>query len=361
MAWIETNPAGSADPSKKLYIYWYDQQKKTTRKKVTKYFNTSRGKREAGAFLKKFNTLLQDQKFKYYFSDKLAVLTLKDSFEEFVKSRSIEKSSMDIYRKAFDHLVDSAGNIPLNKLTANNFITYVDYLKEKKLSANTQHTYTSHLKVIFNYFVNRKFIDENIIVPTKPEKIIPHIIPPDVLEKIFAFLKKKKDKHHYFIVKLLYYTGFRKSTLLTLTESNIDWNAGLIYYRNVKAKKNSVFPIHAELMKLLKEMKLKPGQKLTRLSGKDSFKFWNRMTAVLNINYTIHDLRRTFGSILANSNINIYDVQTLLDHSDVRTTQKFYTSLIMQRIKKDIDKNVQFAVKPVPKPVPKKKKTRKNP
>lgn len=41
----------------------------------------------------------------------------------------------------------------------------------------------------------------------------------------------------------------------------------------------------------------------------------------------IHDLRRSFASLLVNANVDIYQIKDLLGHSSVAVTQKAYAHL----------------------------------
>lgn len=45
------------------------------------------------------------------------------------------------------------------------------------------------------------------------------------------------------------------------------------------------------------------------------------------VDANIHTLRRTFGSLLSQSGVEIYRVSTLLGHSDVKVTSDYYTTL----------------------------------
>ncbi len=52
---------------------------------------------------------------------------------------------------------------------------------------------------------------------------------------------------------------------------------------------------------------------------------------------TLHDLRRTYGSLLLNSGAPVHVVQELLGHADVRTTRRAYAHLTPETLKREVD------------------------
>lgn len=342
MSWLSTIPKNSKDQKKKIYIHYYDPSDKKNRVKVTKFFNTRDGWKKAKEFKTRFEAYLLDDKFLESFNSKLDPITLKTAFQKFLDSRNIKKASIDMYKLSFDHFINVIGDKQVYQVSEENYQSFIRYLKEQKLTDNTRSTYTKHLSVIWKYFIEQKFTDKRIVKIIKPVPLPPRSIPDNDLKKIFRYFKKKKDKLHYNTVMILYLTGWRLSTLIELTEDQIDWKNKLIYYKNVKGNKLAVFPLHSELEKILRSMKLKSGEKIVPYTNRQSFCFWKRALKKLNIKYTIHQLRKTLATTFVNNQLSIYDTQTALDHSDIKTTQKFYALANLQRIRKDIDKHIKF-------------------
>jgi integrase len=216
-------------------------------------------------------------------------------------------------------------------------------LQEKHLAHNTISTYTKHLDFIFRWCVKQKYTDENIITPIAEQTMPVRPVPEHDLKKIFEHFRNSDYAHQYYLVRLLYLTGFRISTLITLNVDHIDFNMQLIYYRNVKGNKNSLLPMHKELRHtleaMIKELRLKNGERLFPYRGKDSLKFFPRaMRDKLKMKYTLHQLRKTHATTLINNNIDLYDAKIILDHSDVKTTQRYYILAQMDRIRNEMSK-----------------------
>jgi integrase len=52
----------------------------------------------------------------------------------------------------------------------------------------------------------------------------------------------------------------------------------------------------------------------------------------LNMSYCLHDIRRTFGTKLANSGIAPLDLKAAMRHKNIKTTLKYYIYMEIKRI-----------------------------
>lgn len=352
MSWLSTIPKNTRDPKKKIYIHYYDASRKSNWKKVTQFSNTQEGWKKAREFKKRFDVYLLDGKNLGSLESKLQPITLQNAFQNFLTTRNIKKASIEMYELSFAHFIKAIGDKPVHQVSEENYNSFIKYLKDQKLSENSRSTYSKHLSVIWKYFIEQKFTDKKIVKIIKPVSIPPRSIPDKDLKTIFKYFKKKnrqrrvspkaEDKLHYNCLMILYLTGWRISTLIELKEEQIDWKNKLIYYKNVKGNKIAAFPLHSELEKILSSMKLKPGQKVVPYTNRQSFCFWKRALKNLKLKYTIHQLRKTLATTFVNNQLSIYDTQTALDHSDIKTTQKYYALANIQRIRKDINKYIKF-------------------
>lgn len=342
MSWLSTLPRESKDPKKKIYIHYYDSSRRTNLKKVTAFTNTRDGWKKAREFKKRFDAYLIDEKYIGTLESKLEPINLQTALQKFLDSRNIKPASAAMYQLSFDHFIKAIGNKFVYQVTEENYNQFIKYLRGEKLSENSRSSYTKHISVIWKYFITQKYTDKKIVKIIKPVLIPPRSIPDKDLKKIFTHFKKKKDKLHYNCIMILYLTGWRLSTLIELTEDQIDWNSKIIFYKNVKGNKIAAFPLHSELEKILKSMKLKPGQKIVPYTNRQSFCFWKRALTKLGFKYSVHQLRKTLATTFVNNQLSIYDAQTALDHSDIKTTQKYYALANIQRIRQDIDRYIKF-------------------
>jgi integrase/recombinase XerD len=339
---VDTYPRGEADKNKNLYIYFYDPAVKYTRRKATKWKNTKEGRAEARRFIKQLQTLNNDERMIEAFKNRIKRAPLiTDEFKNFIGARTREANSNSVYNHAFNHFTTACSIQRIDRYTIEHGLKYIQHLQNAGLSVNTIHTYTKHMHIIWKYFVQKKYSRNNIIKIIDEEQKPVRVIPNDHLKIIFDEFKKNNPEH-YFTFKFLYYTGMRISSFLLLNWNDILIEQKIIYYRNKKGKRNSVFPVHQLLADLLDEHKaIRTGPVSLITTRNGIYSAWKRTVRApdkLNMNYTVHQLRKTFGSALSMDGVNIKDVQELLDHSDEKTTKKFYRIAQTDRLRKEIDK-----------------------
>jgi len=140
-------------------------------------------------------------------------------------------------------------------------------------------------------------------------------------------------------------------------KEDIDLKTKTIRIVNVKAgvrKGNEYyqFPIYKELEDLLLEMNVKPGDTgrlfghfaLVQNNYSSPLSFWQRAMSTLQKqgkirrHYTLKMIRSTAASRFINQlGLDIFQVKKLLDHSDIRVTEKNYVSFELDNIRKKID------------------------
>ena len=340
MAWIDTQPTGSKDPKKKLYIYYYDPHRKMNVKKVTPFFNKYPDKKLAKMFLDKFEASARVNKFVFDFPF-MDTPSFSQAFQKFKASRITEKSTIDTYTHAYNKFLKFVKDKPLTAYTKQDGIDFIKGMKEKGLSENTIASYSKQLAVMWKWFIAEEMAIVNII-RTMPRKKTPiRTIPDEDLKKIFSYFWKK-DKLQYDFVRFTYLTGFRPSTSLLINTDDIDLENETFFYPNFKEKKQTIFPMHSELKEHLQQMDLTPGRKLFPWTDRKLMWFHRAIHGEdLQMNYNLKMLRKTLGTLIANS-LGMTAAQIMLDHEDQSTTQNYYARVIIEQLKKDINSKVVF-------------------
>jgi integrase/recombinase XerD len=224
---------------------------------------------------------------------------------------------------------------------------YVDYMKTQTYASSTVARKVAAVKSFFNYLLSRGLIEEN---PTKEvdsprvKKRLPQTLTAEEVERLLASPTQKhspKNLRDTALLTVLYATGMRVTEVVSLTLDDVDLDkqqltcAGEDEVRELPFDHKTGRILQAYLAEgrphLLKD-KSEPalflnhrGQQLTRQGLWLIIKAYARQ-AGLNQAVTPHTLRHSFAAHKLESGSNLQDVQKLLGHANISTTQ-IYTQL----------------------------------
>ncbi|MHC4195368.1 MAG: tyrosine-type recombinase/integrase [Planctomycetota bacterium] len=125
-------------------------------------------------------------------------------------------------------------------------------------------------------------------------------------------------------------TGLRRSDIESLSISDIDFENNSITTSSRKTRKSMgsrpvSASVMAELTKYVSELKV--GQEKL-FSDNFSHKRWRKICKTVGLkDFKFHDLRKTFGSLLAQNGISTAVTQRLLEHSSSHLTNKVYANV----------------------------------
>lgn len=258
-------------------------------------------------------------------------LMLSDAYFQFMMSKNIKQEKQSVYYSAIKSFSEFLGkDIFVKSIRQAHLKNFEQYLKKKEKSPNTIFTYLNHLSIFSRWLLEEGFIENDFSYKSKPFRNQAMIIPDLAIRKLLLYLYLHNKEQYYFI-NFLYLTGFRKSEALRLKWQQIDFNNDLIYVENSKAKRTDVFPIYPKLKELLKQIP-QNGKTLFTYS-KDGLKFYNRALERLKLNhYSLHDLRRKFGTMMAEKGLTPYELQKLMRHENIKTTMQYYVNVSIKNI-----------------------------
>jgi integrase len=125
-------------------------------------------------------------------------------------------------------------------------------------------------------------------------------------------------------------TGLRRSDIESLKTTDIDFANSNIATMSKKTRKSmGSRPVSTAVMTELSKYvcELDPGQEKL-FNGNFSYKRWRKLCQKAGLaDLKFHDLRKTFGSLLAQNGISTAVTQKLLEHSSSRLTNKVYTNV----------------------------------
>jgi integrase len=264
--------------------------------------------------------------------------TLSEVFKDFERTKENRSpQSIQTYKYCNDKLIQILGDIEVRKINeeiVNDFQKELQYYKKKNkenLSKNTIEIIFRHLRIIFEFYVKQRIIGINPFPRLERSDKKINVISKEEMDLILRMLKKHNEEQ-YRVIKLLMMTGFRVSELVRFEHEDIDYRRNIIYIKNNKGKRVDQFPLYRELREFLLSLPDQKG-KVIKYKDRNSFKFFGRFLKRNKLeHYTIHELRKTFLSRLANSGMSLFDIQKIARHRDIRTTQKYYLEADYKRI-----------------------------
>jgi integrase/recombinase XerD len=179
-------------------------------------------------------------------------------FIDYLKSRRVAANTLVSYerdvKQLFKHLkqVDKK----MFEATSDDIQNYIAYLQTAGKSNATISRNVASIKAFYKYLLKNKLVESNIadnVVSPKVEKKELAILSPSEVEKLLGQprttdLKGQRDKA---MLETLYATGIRVTELVNIKVSDVNLNTGYIKVR--KKSKERAIPIGNIAMKCLKE------------------------------------------------------------------------------------------------------------
>ena len=213
----------------------------------------------------------------------------------------------------------------VRKIKKSDIKDYLNTLHEK--SGNTINVYLNALKFMMEEILHKNCY-VHIRYSKKPQRI-PGYLTKEEISRLFNAIENPK---HKLMIKLMYSAGLRLSELVSLKVCNFNFDESNGWVRGGKGNKDRAFIIAQslkdELLNFISENRL----------NQDDFIFIGRQGHISNrtiqeilknagnkagITKHVHPhmLRHSFATHLVKDGIDLFTIQSLLGHSDVRTTQ----------------------------------------
>jgi len=243
--------------------------------------------------------------------------------------------------------------------------TFFRHLSKKKLSPRSVKRKFSSLSSYFIFLLDKKIIKNNplngIFTPKVP-KALPEILTIDEINKVF-FESENTDNEllglrDRCILEMLYSSGLRVSELCNLKINNIQFDLNLIRFFG-KGNKERMIPLTyyarrwlerylTQSRRILSERSTKGsnfvflvinGLPLTRAAIWQSVKKYIDKAGIPK-DISPHTFRHSFATHLIDGGANLVEVQALLGHADISTTE-IYTHLSREFIESEYMKAFQ--------------------
>ena len=155
-------------------------------------------------------------------------------------------------------------------------------------------------------------------------------LAPEEVEALFDELKRSPNKQLLPIVNLLLLTGARKREVLDAEWQDFDFTQRMWVIPKTKSGRSRKVPLSDTAISLVQGL---PSRKKSNFlfpnpdTGRPFrtiFYAWDTARKRAEMaDLRMHDLRHSFASFLVNSGRTLYEVQRLLGHANIKTTQRY--------------------------------------
>jgi len=245
-------------------------------------------------------------------------------------------------------------NLSNSEITHIHIRSWIIQLMEAGMTPKSINRKLSTLKSFFQFLLKKEKIENDPmlkVVAPKTGKRLPVFVEEQKLEQLLddvTFPEGFVGLRDRLVMELLYQTGIRRSELIHLQISDIDFQGQLIKVLG-KGNKERLIPINRQLRLLIKEYLalrkdtfpdlLELGQLLLTNKGKPLYpKFvYNLVKKYLSfvttqVHRSPHVLRHSFATHLSNNGADLNAIKELLGHSSLAATQ-IYTHNTIDRLK----------------------------
>jgi integrase/recombinase XerC len=270
-----------------------------------------------------------------------------ESFEDFLKSSGM--------------YLNPAGGVEIEKVDRMAIRKYMSFLHRKNKKSSIARK-ISTLRSFFKYLIREQVIPSNpakSVSSPKVEKTLPTTLTVDEAFRLMesprgipeksSEASKQSCVRDRAILELLYSSGLRVSELVGLNLNQLDSDLGIVKVMG-KGRKERIVPVGVKAIDALKtylEGRRKAagddpifvnpsGGRLTARTVGRLIKKYTRHSGIFR-KVSPHSLRHTFATHLLDAGADIREIQEMLGHSSLSTTQR-YTHVSMGKLMEVYDK-----------------------
>ncbi|MDY5455716.1 MAG: site-specific tyrosine recombinase/integron integrase [Bacilli bacterium] len=276
---------------------------------------------------------------------------VKDEFLSYlIVERGDSKATIDNYSIDLDQFISFEENKDISLLKREDISDFINYLSSKGLKTSSIIRRSTVIRLFYIYLNKEKLIDvplTGLYLP-KSEKHLPSVLSTDEVDALLDCfdLTKEVEIRDKAMLETMYASGLRVSELLSLELGNINFVQGYIKTKG-KGSKERIIPIGEFALEYLslyidKVRRCNVGYKTKYVflnkEGKPISRqyFWRKvkeyaLRANIYTEISPHTLRHSFATHLLENGANLREVQEMLGHSKIETTQ-IYTHISTKRI-----------------------------
>ncbi len=276
--------------------------------------------------------------------------------EKRLSDNTVEAYMRDL--RQFDEFMHERFGVGAADAEASHIETFMAHVYDRGAGKSTQARVLSGVKSFFNYLLITDVIDElptELIDGPKIGRKLPDVLSVDEVDWILSSIDLSDPHGHRnrAMLETLYSCGLRVSELVSLKLSDLFFDDGYIRVTG-KGSKQRLVPVSDEARKRIEQylaqrrtMKVEPGsaeyvflnQNGRRLSRVMIFTIIRQAAARAGITKTIspHTFRHSFATHLLAGGASIRQVQEMLGHESIATTE-IYTHLERAQLEESLDR-----------------------
>lgn len=265
-----------------------------------------------------------------------------------------EKGDMDvtkeIYKNDIEEFISLYSSLDTCDLNSDIYDDYLAYLMDKNYKRSTILRKMTTIKNFYIFLNKKGYIKSSIKQLETPKKEIrlPKVLTEEEISRLLE--SSKEDILAYTMILFDLSTGLRVSELINIKYDNLSL---VQRYVKVKGKRNKdrIVPFSLECLTVLntylkgkdkkKSNYVFTNNKYKKISRQTFYQMLRKYSKLASINKTFgpHVLRHTFATRLINSGAKLRQVQVLLGHSQIETTE-IYTHVNNKQIHSIYDEKI---------------------
>ncbi len=218
------------------------------------------------------------------------------------------------------------------EITARHVRAYLAELIARDLSDWTLNGHARAIRTLLKFWHIEKYMDNAVKfdMPKIEKKRLP-VLTANEVGTVLKACRSARDKS---IILLMVDTGLRRSEVIALNWTDIDFTTGLALVKRGKGGKarsvvigatsrRALLAYRRTLTKFTENAPLIQSQDGTRFTGDGFTQIFRRIRAKIGIHITPHSLRRTFVILSLRSGMDVLHLQALLRHSTLNMVQHY--------------------------------------
>ena len=268
--------------------------------------------------------------------------TLGEAMQKFINYKRAQQASertMKDYERYLNDFLSFSSNSLDEKVLATEIVDYFSKIPDTS-PARFNHPY-QNLSSFFNWAIRQDYLTKNpIVAQGLHKKKDDGNIKPASIEEVKALLKSF-DKttfaglRNYIITLVMLDTGIRTSELRRLKDCDFDATANsIIISKHIsKTRKHRIVYLSDTTAKqLAKYIKVKPDgwsdlifptREGKEMTSEGMAREFDRQCKKIGVKFTPYQLRHTFASYFVANGGDIFTLQDLMGHADIRMTRRY--------------------------------------